>query len=61
MLEGQRLKHDDRRRLKIIVGRGNHSSGGEAVLQRSAQNHLLQRRYKFEQRGGTLIVQPKRS
>lgn len=60
LLESQRLAHDDSRTLRVIVGKGSHSSGGEAILQRSVQNHLLGQQYKFEQRGGMLVVHPKR-
>ncbi len=59
-LESLKLAHSDKRQLKVIVGKGSHSSGGEAILQRSIQNHLLGRKYKFELRGGMLLVHPKR-
>ena len=58
-MEAQRLALNDRRALRVIVGRGTHSSGGEAVLQRSARNHLLERQYRFEQRDGVLVVHPR--
>ena len=60
LLEAQRLAHNDTSTLRVIVGKGSHSTGGEAILQRSVQNHLLGHHYKFEQRGGMLTVHPKR-
>ena len=61
LLEKQKLTGNDPQRLHVIVGKGSHSSGGEAILQRSVQNHLMGQGYKFEQRGGMLIVRPKQS
>ena len=59
-LEAQRLAHSDKRTLKVIVGKGSHSTGGEAILQRSIQNYLLGKKHKFELRGGMLLVPPRR-
>jgi hypothetical protein len=61
LLESQRLAHSDKRMLRVIVGKGSHSTGGEPILQRSTQNHLLGKSYKYELRGGMLIVHPKRT
>ena len=46
-----------RHELQLIVGRGSHAADGEASLSRAVQNHLRGREYRFELRGGVLIVQ----
>lgn len=30
------------KRLRVVTGRGNHSSGGEATVPRTVENYLLQ-------------------
>lgn len=59
-IEGARFSPDDKRLLKIIVGQGNHSTGGEAILQRSVNSHLMKNLYKIEMRGGVILVTPKK-
>jgi len=48
-----------RQELRVIVGKGIHSSGGEASLPRAVEQWLLQRRYKYIWRGGCIGVQLK--
>lgn len=48
-----------RQELRVIVGKGLHSSGGEASLPRAVEQWLLQRRYKYIWRGGCIGVQLK--
>ena len=60
LLESSVRQPGDPLDLKVIVGRGTHSEGGEATIARATQNRLSALDYKFEPRGGTLLVRPKR-
>ncbi|GIL62000.1 hypothetical protein Vafri_16328 [Volvox africanus] len=46
--------------LRVIVGKGLHSSGGEASLPRVVKNFLLDRGYRFIPRAGVIEVQLRR-
>ncbi|GIM11344.1 hypothetical protein Vretimale_14865 [Volvox reticuliferus] len=46
--------------LRVIVGKGLHSSGGEASLPRVVKNFLLDRGYRFTPRAGVIEVQLRR-
>lgn len=46
-----------RQELRVIVGKGLHSSGGEASLPRVVEQWLLQRGYKYIWREGFINVQ----
>lgn len=46
-----------RQELRVIVGKGLHSSGGEASLPRVVEQWLLQRGYKYVWREGFINVQ----
>jgi hypothetical protein len=47
--------------LRVITGRGNHSSGGEGSLGRVILNHLASRQYPHSARGGAVLVKVCRS
>lgn len=49
-----------RQELRVIVGRGNNSSGGEASLPRVVEQWLGEQKYKFVVRSGALDVKLKR-
>ncbi|GLC33282.1 hypothetical protein PLESTB_000351100 [Pleodorina starrii] len=49
-----------RRVLRVIVGKGLHSSGGEASLPRVVEGHLLERGYRFTRYAGVIEVQLRR-
>lgn len=42
--------------LRVIVGRGLHSSGGEASLGRVVENQLLAAGRRFRRAGGSVLV-----
>jgi hypothetical protein len=44
------------RHLRVVVGRGVHSSGGEASLPRVVEGHLRAAGRRFQQRAGALDV-----
>lgn len=46
--------------LRVIVGKGNHSSGGEATLPRAVEHYLIDAQYKYVLRGGAIEVKLKR-
>eukprot|EP00775_Hariotina_reticulata_P004766 gene4766-5016_t len=46
--------------LRVIVGKGNHSSGGEATLPRAVEHYLIDAQYKYLLRGGAIEVKLKR-
>lgn len=46
-----------RQELRVIVGKGLHSSGGEASLPRVVEQWLLRQGYKYIWREGTISVQ----
>ena len=46
--------------LRVITGRGNHSSGGEGTLGRVVVNHLLGKQYPHSVRGGAVLVKVRR-
>lgn len=48
-----------RQELRVIVGKGLHSSGGEASLPRVVEQWLLQHGYRYIWRGGCMGVQLK--
>lgn len=50
-------KPHDRLELRIIVGRGNNSSGGEASLPRVIESFLLGRHLQFFSGRGFITVQ----
>lgn len=43
-------------RVRVIVGRGNHSSAGEAMLPRAIEGHLVRCNRKFLARKGAVEV-----
>lgn len=45
-----------RRELRVVVGRGRHSSGGEASLPRAVQSSLLAAGLRHQHRGGSFLV-----
>lgn len=45
-----------RQELRVIVGKGLHSSGGEASLPRIVEQWLLQHGYRYVWRGGCIGV-----
>lgn len=46
-----------RSRLRVVVGRGAHSSGGEASIPRAVENHLKATGLRYHQRLGAIDVQ----
>ncbi len=42
--------------LRVIVGRGHHSSGGEAALGRVVENELAGAGRRFRRAGGSVLV-----
>lgn len=48
-----------RQELRVIVGKGLHSAGGEASLPRVVEQWLLQHGYRYIWRGGCIGVQLK--
>jgi DNA-nicking Smr family endonuclease len=46
-----------RQELRVIVGKGLHSSGGEASLPRVVEQWLQQHKYRYLHRGGCIGVQ----
>lgn len=48
-----------RQELRVIVGKGSHSRGGEASLPRVVEQWLLQHGFKHTWRGGCIGVQLK--
>jgi DNA-nicking Smr family endonuclease len=46
--------------LRVIVGKGNHSTGGEATLPRAVEHYLIDAQYKHVLRGGAIEVKLKR-
>ena len=53
----ERTEAPDVDMVRVVVGRGNHSAGGEAVLPRAVEGHLVRCRRKFALRGGSIEVQ----
>lgn len=47
--------------LRVVVGRGAHSSGGEASIPRAVEGRLAALGYRFERRTGALDVQLRRA
>jgi hypothetical protein len=47
-------------RVRVIVGRGRHSAGGEATLPRAVESRLLDAGRKYTARGGAFEVQLRR-
>ncbi len=43
--------------LRVVVGRGLHSSGGEASIPRVVESHLAAAGLKYQARGGAIDVQ----
>eukprot|EP00879_Flechtneria_rotunda_P019894 GHRR01020910.1.p1 GENE.GHRR01020910.1~~GHRR01020910.1.p1 ORF type:complete len:314 (+),score=103.59 GHRR01020910.1:138-944(+) len=50
-----------RQELTVIVGKGNHSSRGEASLPRAVEGWLIDAQYKYTWKGGAIDVKLKRS
>lgn len=50
-----------RRVLRVIVGKGLHSAGGEASLPRVVEGYLLSNGYKYTPRAGQVEVQLRRN
>ncbi len=52
------LKADGRRAgsLRVITGKGNHSTGGEASLGRVVTNHLTGQKIAHTVQGGAVVV-----
>lgn len=46
--------------LRVIVGRGNHTSDGESSLPRVIENYFISNGYKYEVRGGKIDVRVQR-
>lgn len=46
--------------LRVVVGRGSHSAGGEAVLPRAVEGHLVRCHRRFTARGGAIEVHLRR-
>lgn len=42
--------------LRVVVGRGRHSSGGEAALARVVENHLASAGRRCRHAGGSVMV-----
>ncbi|DBB05665.1 hypothetical protein WJX77_001842 [Trebouxia sp. C0004] len=53
---GQLQHHSQASKLRVIVGRGNNSSGGEASLPRVVESHLLQRNMNYIIGQGVITV-----
>lgn len=53
---GQLQHHSQASKLRVIVGRGNNSSGGEASLPRVVESHLLQRNMNYITGQGVIAV-----
>jgi len=53
---GQLQHHSQASKLRVIVGRGNNSSGGEASLPRVVESHLLQRNMNYITGQGIITV-----
>ena len=53
---GQAEHHSQAAKLRVIVGRGNNSSGGEASLPRVVESHLLQRNMNYITGQGVITV-----
>ena len=53
---GQAQHHSQAAKLRVIVGRGNNSSGGEASLPRVMESHLLQRNLNYIVGQGVITV-----
>ena len=53
---GQLQHHSQASKLRVIVGRGNNSSGGEASLPRVVESHLLQRNMNYITGQGVITV-----
>lgn len=53
---GQAQHHSQAAKLRVIVGRGNNSSGGEASLPRVVESHLLQRNMNYISGQGVITV-----
>lgn len=53
---GQLQHHSQASKLRVIVGRGNNSSGGEASLPRVVESHLLQRNMSYIAGQGIITV-----
>ncbi|KAL3152557.1 hypothetical protein ABBQ32_001584 [Trebouxia sp. C0010 RCD-2024] len=53
---GQSQHHSQAAKLRVIVGRGNNSSGGEASLPRVIESHLLQRNMNYITGQGVITV-----
>lgn len=47
--------------MRVIVGRGRHSAGGEATLPRAVETYLMDVGRKYSARGGAFEVQLRRS
>lgn len=43
--------------LRVITGRGKHSSGGEGSLNRAIVSHLVGSRYPHSMQNGAVLVQ----
>ena len=48
--------HSQATKLRVIVGRGNNSSGGEASLPRVIESHLLSRNMNYITGLGVITV-----
>ena len=59
--DGLRQSADRAGELRVITGRGNHSSGGEGSLGRLVVNHLAGRQYMHTVRGGAVLVRVRRA
>lgn len=56
----QQPRAQQRRELRVIVGRGTHSAGGEASLPRAVEAFLADQGYRCHWRAGALDVQLRR-
>jgi hypothetical protein len=51
------LRAGQHTQLRVVVGRGKHSSGGEASIPRVIENHLKAAGYRYQHRLGAIDVQ----
>ena len=58
--DGLRHSADRAGELRVITGRGNHSSGGEGSLGRVVANHLAGLQHPHTVRGGAVLVKVRR-
>ena len=50
------VTHEKSLQLRVIVGKGNHSSAGEASLPRVVESHLMGSHINYSMRPGVITV-----